>query len=245
MNNFNIYQYIMSKRNSATIPKKSFSSSTSPPEHLTGIQPGSVVLEMGCGLGQTAVSLAKNLACRVDAFDPCPHFIAQARKYAQREGVTDRIRFHCEDIRHGLLPTNRYDVALAEGSFLAAVDDREAVLKLLCRTVKPGGLLYLADVVLAPWITGKVEMSKHSEHLYYELLPQLHCEITASKFLNKDFWSGSNETGSWQHKLFQQSARKEQPSAEEGLGYLYIIARKKEKFQPLPRGRKENAVLSC
>jgi ubiquinone/menaquinone biosynthesis C-methylase UbiE len=209
----------MNKRKQAPSRKKFFTHSFQTVGNLPHITSGSVVIEVGCGFGQTTVTLAKKFGCRVDAFDPCPHFIAQAKEYARMEGVTDRIRFHCEDIRHGLLPTARYDVAVAEGGFLMLVDDREALLKLLCRTVKPGGLLYLTD----PLMIGKMT----EQHLYHELLPKLHCEITASKLLPKIPWRPYFvDDITKAYNFFQQPVSVQAPSKER-LGYLCITARKK------------------
>lgn len=82
------YQSNMNKRKQATSRKKFFTHSFKTVGNLPHITSGSVVLEVGCGFGQTTVTLAKKFGCRVDAFDPCPHFIAQAKEYARMEGVT-------------------------------------------------------------------------------------------------------------------------------------------------------------
>uniref|UniRef100_UPI004056BCF0 SAM-dependent methyltransferase n=1 Tax=Candidatus Electronema sp. TaxID=2698783 RepID=UPI004056BCF0 len=160
---------------------------------LAGLGPDAKVLEAGCGMGLTAVELAKHFGCRVEAFDLFPDFIRRAEQLAADQGVSDRISFRCADILRCQPAAGCCDFAAADGGVLTAVADREELLRLLCHALKPGGNLYLTDLTVHPYAPEPVaayyrHLRTGSEPLYRHLLPRLGMEIIFTCLLPESAW---------------------------------------------------------
>ena len=61
------------------------------------IRAGSRVLDVGCGLGGSAIWLARELKCSVLGLTISPAQLEMARTRAIEEGLEDRVRFQLED----------------------------------------------------------------------------------------------------------------------------------------------------
>src|SRR6478672_5850875 len=58
---------------------------------LAGFRPEHAVLDVGCGVGTTAVRVARQAGCRVTAADIAPPMLERARTNVARAGLTDRV----------------------------------------------------------------------------------------------------------------------------------------------------------
>lgn len=105
------------------------------------------VLDLGCGKGAVAVTLAQKLGCRVEGIDAMPPFIDEARRHAERLGVADRCEFEVGDLRTFLASKRDYDVAVwgAVGPVLGSL---EKTLESVRACVRVGGLLLLDDAYI-------------------------------------------------------------------------------------------------
>jgi 2-polyprenyl-3-methyl-5-hydroxy-6-metoxy-1,4-benzoquinol methylase len=114
------------------------------------------VLDLGCGKGAVALTMAKELgfqALGVDFFEP---FVQESREHAEEMGVADLCQFVCKDIRDTLLEASDFDVVIyASVGTLGRLDECVAKLR---RCVVPGGYIiidnmFLADLdkVESPW----------------------------------------------------------------------------------------------
>ncbi|WYD80092.1 MAG: class I SAM-dependent methyltransferase [Candidatus Electrothrix gigas] len=164
---------------------------------LADLGPGASVLEVGCGMGCTAVELAEYFDCTVEAFDLVQDFIDRAEQYTCMRKMTEQIRFHCADIFEYLdhIPdhTKRFDLAVAEGGALTAVKNRRKVLSLLYQAIKPGGYLYLSDLLVYPWVPEPVRqyyahLNTMTEERYRTLLAELDFDIKFSCLLPEQAW---------------------------------------------------------
>jgi cyclopropane-fatty-acyl-phospholipid synthase len=63
------------------------------------LRPGETVIEAGCGWGGFAIHMAKNYGVRVRAYNISREQVAEARRRAQAEGLSDRVEFVLEDWR--------------------------------------------------------------------------------------------------------------------------------------------------
>jgi len=70
------------------------------------------VLEIGSGVGTTAVYLAKRHGCRVVGVDISERMVEWARKRAKRQGLEDRVEFRVADAQ---------DLPFEDGLFDAAI----------------------------------------------------------------------------------------------------------------------------
>jgi 2-polyprenyl-3-methyl-5-hydroxy-6-metoxy-1,4-benzoquinol methylase len=116
------------------------------------------VLDLGCGKGAVAVTLARNLGFRVLGIDGCREFIEDGRKKAAEFGVEALCDFKVEDIRQSVKALQNYDVAIyaSVGHVLGSPSERIGKLR---GCVRPGGYILIDDGYL------KVEAD------YYEYLP--------------------------------------------------------------------------
>ncbi len=115
------------------------------------LQPGQRALEVGCGTGSTAVTLAAD-GLNVEGWDINPDAIAHAVDRAQKAGVDKRTRFVAGDfVTADHLPDPADAVLLLR--VLTCIPDPAAwkeFLSRIRRCVKPGGYLYLRDFLITP-----------------------------------------------------------------------------------------------
>ncbi len=105
---------------------------------LCGIGEGMHVLDVGCGVGATAVLLVQQYGCRVTGVDRTPGMIDRAQERAEMEGIQDRVVFKTGDVRELPFDSDRFDSAICE-SVLTFVGDKAAAIAELARVTKPGG----------------------------------------------------------------------------------------------------------
>src|SRR5687767_9786957 len=61
-------------------------------------EPGSHLLEIGCGTGHAACDIAERYRCRVTAIDVSPWMVRTAREVAKSRGLSEQVRFDVGDI---------------------------------------------------------------------------------------------------------------------------------------------------
>jgi 2-polyprenyl-3-methyl-5-hydroxy-6-metoxy-1,4-benzoquinol methylase len=106
------------------------------------IQPRGSWLDAGCGSGEHSIRLAR-LFADVLAVDLSPKVLKAAAEEAERQGLSDRIRYQChalEELPPGLESTNVH----CRGVIMHIPAWREA-LRNISRCVKPGGYLILCE----------------------------------------------------------------------------------------------------
>ena len=106
------------------------------------------VLDLGCGKGAVALTLAREFgfqALGVDFFEP---FIKDARERAEEMGVASRCQFVCDDIRDALGEASDFDLVIyaSIGGVLGKFDECVAKLR---RCVHPGGYMLIDAVFLS------------------------------------------------------------------------------------------------
>jgi ubiquinone/menaquinone biosynthesis C-methylase UbiE len=114
---------------------------------LCRIEPGQLVLDVGCGVGATPCYLARTYGCRVVGVDITPGMIAHARERAWREGLEGRVAFHVADARALPYREGCFDVVLCESVLLFFAEKQRAVDE-FARAAKPGGMVALNESTL-------------------------------------------------------------------------------------------------
>jgi ubiquinone/menaquinone biosynthesis C-methylase UbiE len=142
-----------------------------------GIAAGARLLEVGCGTGNLSI-LAKRLNpdAEVTGIDPDPKALARAHRKAQRRGVV--VRFDVAYSEQLPFPDASFDRVLS-ALMLHHLDSSAKVpaLREVCRVLKPGGSLHLADF----------DAGDHARGLHgvlASLLHARHAPVVRSKVLD-------------------------------------------------------------
>jgi ubiquinone/menaquinone biosynthesis C-methylase UbiE len=112
---------------------------------LTQIQPGQLVLDLGCGVGATPVYLAKESGFQIIGADLVESMLYRARERANKYQVLDNTAFLTADARVLPFPENCFDVVLLE-SVNVFFEDKLAAFKEYLRIIKPGGYIGITEM---------------------------------------------------------------------------------------------------
>jgi 2-polyprenyl-3-methyl-5-hydroxy-6-metoxy-1,4-benzoquinol methylase len=116
---------------------------------------GGKVLDVGCGLGWSTISIAQAFpTVRVDGVDFDLASIEAAREIAEREGVSDRVRFEVSDAAE--LAGAGYDLV----TFFEMLHDLARpveALRAAREALAPGGVVLVADEITADAFAGPAD----------------------------------------------------------------------------------------
>jgi 2-polyprenyl-3-methyl-5-hydroxy-6-metoxy-1,4-benzoquinol methylase len=133
------------------------------------------VLEIGCGVGWSSVSIAQAYpGVRVDGVDLDPGSIEAARRVAESEGVTDRVTFEVRDA--ATLSGAGYDVATMFEMLHDLARPVEA-LRIAREALGPGGVVLVADEPVGDAYAGPAD-EEERRHYGWSLLHCLPASMT-------------------------------------------------------------------
>ena len=103
-------------------------------------QPGLSVLDIGCGWGGMALTLARDYGAQVLGVTLSTEQLARARQRADEAGLSDRVRFELLDYRDPTL-VERFDRVVSVGMFEhVGINHYDAFFKAVHRLLAPGGV---------------------------------------------------------------------------------------------------------
>jgi len=101
------------------------------------VQPGERVLDVGCGVGTTAIRLAREHGVDVVAADIAPLMRERAEANVKAAGATDRVTVEDANILSLPYPDNSFDVVIAEAVTMFV--NRSQAAAELARVCRPDG----------------------------------------------------------------------------------------------------------
>jgi arsenite methyltransferase len=134
----------------ARVPEASVQSFAGVANHfsLGRIEPGQVVLDLGCGAGTDLLIAAQMVGPegRAIGVDMTPTMLDRARESAAEMGL-ENVELHQSLIESLPLPDHSVDVVISNG-VIDLVPDKDAVFAEIDRVLRPGGRLQVADVII-------------------------------------------------------------------------------------------------
>jgi SAM-dependent methyltransferase len=115
------------------------------------------VLDVGCGVGTTAVEIARRFGAHVTAVDIAPLMLERARANVSAAGLDDRVSVERGDIVALDYPEDAFDRVIAEAVTMF-VDRRRAAAELV-RVCRPGGLVLATEFL---WRTTPSEEAREA-----------------------------------------------------------------------------------
>lgn len=110
------------------------------------IEPGSVVLDVGCGVGTTAVLLAHKHGCRVAGIDIRQRMVERSRERARKAGMHNQAEFQVADVEELPFADGTFDAVISESVTSFPQDKRQALSEYV-RVTKSGGFIGLNESV--------------------------------------------------------------------------------------------------
>lgn len=102
------------------------------------------VLDAGCGVGGTAIFLAKNYGCKVVGITLTPHQAEKAKVNAKKSNVSHLVEFQVMDYMNTTFESNTFTVITGIESICYA-EPKIGFLREAHRLLKPGGRIALAE----------------------------------------------------------------------------------------------------
>jgi tocopherol O-methyltransferase len=136
---------------------------------LAGIQTGSTMVDIGCGMGGSSIYLAKHHACKVVGVTLSPVQRRWAQMSAFLKRIDPRPEFRCIDAEEVSFPQGSLDcvwsIECTEHLF-----DKPAFFKRCATWLRPGG-----RIALCAWLAGNDEKSADTQRQVIEVCQGMLC----------------------------------------------------------------------
>lgn len=108
-----------------------------------GFQASHEVLDVGCGVGTTAIEITQQFGCKVTALDISDLMLARATDNVRRVGASQKVRVEKGDIIELDFPNDTFNRVIAEAVTMFV--DRPKAARELVRVCRPGGMVLATE----------------------------------------------------------------------------------------------------
>jgi ubiquinone/menaquinone biosynthesis C-methylase UbiE len=116
---------------------------------LAGIEAGARVLDVGCGVGGPARTLAAEFDCEVVGIDLVEEYCRTATLFTEKVGLTDSVRFEHGSALDLPFEDEAFDVVWFSHT-LMNIEAKERAFREARRVLRPGGTLALYEICAGP-----------------------------------------------------------------------------------------------
>ncbi|MCZ4279555.1 class I SAM-dependent methyltransferase [Kiloniella laminariae] len=158
------------------------------------LNPGSHILDVGCGIGGPARYIAEQFACHVDGIDLTKDFCEAARLLNHLSGLDRQITITYGSALDLPYPDDSFDIVWTQHTSMN-IADKEGFYTQIHRVLKPGGMLLFHDIFLHPDTAGKTSQillpvpwasEKKYSHLTYSELTR---DLLADMGFQREVWN--------------------------------------------------------
>ena len=147
-----------------------------------GFRPGIEVLDVGCGPGGPALTIAEHSGAHITGVDIVEQHIATARKRAAERALSDRTKFELADAMNMPFPAESFDhVYVFEAG--CHMPDKAMFYRECARVLRPGGLFLGMDWMCKDALTPDEEVKYIEPICLYHAVPQLISLRELSQYL--------------------------------------------------------------
>ena len=107
----------------------------------------SIILDVACGTGISAVKIAKYFGCKTVGIDLSDKNLERAKARAERTGLDDRVTFEKTDAKKSIFKNKSFDAVICECA-LSTFPDIKAALTEMFRVLKNGGRVGITDITI-------------------------------------------------------------------------------------------------
>lgn len=153
-----------------------------------GLKPGTRILDLGCGIGGPARTLAAEFDCTVTGMDIIEEYCKAARFLTDRVGLSDRVRFQHGDASNMPFEAGRFDGVWSQHTTMN-IPEKRSLISEIHRVLVPDGRFIFHEVCAGsnqpihfpvPWA--------HETDLNFLVSPEILRQMLTEQMFIQDKW---------------------------------------------------------